>query len=77
MYVGISMVSVMDHEPGSLKTNVMVMDHDKKKQTSTLNKKVQLTSISLYCYRQSSMYGCIPWVHRQVWWTGSIIEQGL
>jgi hypothetical protein len=28
MYVGISMVSVMDHEPRSLKTNVMVMDHD-------------------------------------------------
>jgi hypothetical protein len=42
MYVGISMVSVMDHEPGSLKTNVMVMDHDKKKQTSTLNKKSEM-----------------------------------
>jgi hypothetical protein len=28
MYVGITMVPVMDHEPGSLKTNVMVMDHD-------------------------------------------------
>jgi len=30
MYVGISMVSVMDHETGSLKTNVMVKDREKK-----------------------------------------------
>jgi hypothetical protein len=36
MYVGISMVSVMDHEPRSLKTNVMVMDHDKKNRQEVL-----------------------------------------